>query len=167
MKKLFLTFLIVLVSLSFFSCGKISTLKFYEACLTGNEKIVNEYLSSENFSIELSEKETSKFIKTLEKFDTESLFIWEYENVFIGNPIAVSILGNNNLITKLLCEKISLENINHDNIVYVCAKMNNIEMGKYLFEQNILPTTYLSFISMIENDNVDMFTAGVGMLKYL
>ena len=111
MKKLFLTFLIVLVSLSFFSCGKISTLKFYEACLTGDEKIVNEYLSSENFSIELSEKETSKFIKSLEKFDSESLFFWEHENVFIGNPIAVSILGNNNLITKLLCEKISLENI--------------------------------------------------------
>lgn len=157
MKKLFLTFLIVLVSLSFFSCGKISTLKFYEACLTGDEKIVNEYLSSENFSIELSEKETSKFIETLEKFDSELLFFWEYENVFIGNPIAVSILGNNNSITKLLCEKIPIENINHDNIVYVCAKMNNIEMGKYLFEQNILPTTYLSFISMIENDNVDMF----------
>lgn len=157
MKKLFLTFLIVLVSLSFFSCGKISTLKFYEACLTGDEKIVNEYLSSENFSIELSEKETSKFIETLEKFDSESLFFWEHENVFIGNPIAVSILGNNNSITKLLCEKIPLENINHDNIVYVCAKMNNTEMGNYLFEQNILPTTYLSFISMIENDNVDMF----------
>lgn len=157
MKKLFLTFLIVLVSLSFFSCGKISTLKFYEACLTGDEKIVNEYLSSENFSIELSEKETSKFIETLEKFDSELLFFWEYENVFIGNPIAVSILGNNNSITKLLCEKIPLENINHDNIVYVCAKMNNTEMGNYLFEQNILPTTYLSFISMIENDNVDMF----------
>ena len=157
MKKLFLTFLIVLVSLSFFSCGKISTLKFYESCLTGDEKIVSKYLSSENFSIELSEKETSKFIETLEKFDSESLFFWEYENVFIGNPIAVSILGNNNSITKLLCEKIPIENINHDNIVYVCAKMNNIEMGKYLFEQNILPTTYLSFISMIENDNVDMF----------
>lgn len=157
MKKIFLSFLLIFVSLSFFSCGKISTLKFYEACLNGDEKIVNEYLSSENFSIELSEKETSKFIKSLEKFDSESLFIWEYENVFIGNPIAVSILGNNNSITKLLCEKILLENINHDNIVYVCAKMNNTEMGNYLFEQNILPTTYLPFISMIENDNVDMF----------
>lgn len=157
MKKIFLSFLLIFVSLSFFSCGKISTLKFYEACLNGDEKIVNEYLSSENFSIELSEKETSKFIKSLEKFDSESLFIWEYENVFIGNPIAVSILGNNNSITKLLCEKILLENINHDNIVYVCAKMNNTEMGNYLFEQKILPTTYLSFISMIKNDNVDMF----------
>lgn len=138
-------------------CGKISTLKFYEACLNGDEKIVNEYLSSENFSIELSENETSKFIEVLEKFDTESLFYFEYEDVFIENPIAVSILGKNNSITKLLCEKIPLENINHDNIVYACAKMNNTEMGNYLFEQNILPTTYLPFISMIENDNIDMF----------
>ena len=157
MKKIFLFLCTIFCTMILFSCGEISTLKFYEACLTGDEKIVNEYLSSENFSIELSEKETSKFIETLEKFDSESLFFWEHENVFIGNPIAVSILGNNNLITKLLCEKISLENINHDNIVYVCAKMNNIEMGKYLFEQNILPITYLSFITMIENDNVDMF----------
>lgn len=157
MKKIFLSFLLIFVSLSFFSCGKISTLKFYEACLNGDEKIVNEYLSSENFSIELSENETSKFIEVLEKFDTESLFYFEYEDVFIENPIAVSILGKNNSITKLLCEKIPLENINHDNIVYACAKMNNTEMGNYLFEQNILPTTYLPFISMIENDNIDMF----------
>ena len=113
---------------------------------------INILQSSENFSIELSEKETYKFIETLEKFDSELLFFWEYENVFIGNPIAVSILGNNNSITKLLCEKIPLENINHDNIVYVCAKMNNIEMAEYyckqlpndlLFTRNVMQTRYL------------------------
>lgn len=157
MKKTFLFLCTIFCTMILLGCGKISTLKFYEACLNGDEKIVNEYLSSENFSIELSENETSKFIEVLEKFDTESLFYFEYEDVFIENPIAVSILGKNNSITKLLCEKIPLENINHDNIVYACAKMNNTEMGNYLFEQNILPTTYLPFISMIENDNIDMF----------
>lgn len=157
MKKTFLFLCTIFCTMILLGCGKISTLKFYEACLNGDEKIVNEYLSSENFSIELSENETSKFIEVLEKFDTESLFYLEYEDVFIENPIAVSILGKNNSITKLLCEKIPLENINYDNIVYACAKMNNTEMGNYLFEQNILPTTYLPFISMIENDNVDMF----------
>ena len=157
MKKTFLFLCTIFCTMILLGCGKISTLKFYEACLNGDEKIVNEYLSSEYFSIELSENETSKFIEVLEKFDTESLFYFEYEDVFIENPIAVSILGKNNSITKLLCEKIPLENINHDNIVYACAKMNNTEMGNYLFEQNILQTTYLPFISMIENDNIDMF----------
>ena len=74
MKKIFLFLCTIFCTMILFSCGKISTLKFYESCLTGDEKIVSKYLSSENFSIELSEKETSKFIETLEKFDSESLF---------------------------------------------------------------------------------------------
>ena len=157
MKKLFLTFLIVLVSLSFFSCGKISTLDFYKACLTGKEELVNKYISQEEYSLELTDKEIEKFVKTLEDFDSDGLFWLDYEDIFIDNPIAVSILGKNESITKTLCENISFSEDDEDDIIYTTAKMNDTAMGIYLYEQRIFPITYLSFITMIENDNVDMF----------
>ena len=41
MKKIFLFLCTIFCTMILFSCGKISTLKFYEACLTGDEKIIS------------------------------------------------------------------------------------------------------------------------------
>ena len=47
----------VICSMVFVGCGKVSTLQFYKACYTGDEKKVDEYLQYENFTIELNEND--------------------------------------------------------------------------------------------------------------
>ena len=157
MKKIFLFLCTIFCTMILFSCGEISTLKFYKACLTGKEELVNKYISQEEYSLELTDKEIEKFVKTLEDFDSDGLFWLDYEDIFIDNPIAVSILGKNESITKTLCENISFSEDDEDDIIYTTAKMNDTAMGIYLYEQRIFPITYLSFITMIENDNVELF----------
>lgn len=157
MKKIFLFLCTIFCTMILFSCGKISTLDFYKACLTGKEELVNKYISQEEYSLELTDKEIEKFVKTLEDFDSDGLFWLDYEDIFIDNPIAVSILGKNESITKTLCENISFSEDDEDDIIYTTAKMNDTAMGIYLYEQRIFPITYLSFITMIENDNVELF----------
>ena len=56
----------VICSMVFVGCGKVSTLQFYKACYTGDEKKVDEYLQYENFTIELNENESKAFVNFLE-----------------------------------------------------------------------------------------------------
>ena len=156
MKKIFIFLCTILCTLILFGCGESETLVFYKACLTGNVEVVNKYISQEDYSLELTDKEQDKFINILEKFDSGYLFSDEYY-VFIDNPIAVSILGKNVTITKTLCEKITFSEDDENDIIYTTAKMNDTATGIYLYEQRIFPTTYLPFITMIENDNVELF----------
>ena len=157
----------VICSMVFVGCGKVSTLQFYKACYTGDEKKVDEYLQYENFTIELNENESKAFVNFLEKVDTKRMFVrGEYEVTFLGNPIAVSVFGGNDSIVKKLSVFVEYDKEDEDNILYVVARMNNTEMGKYFFEECFFaPSTYNPFIQMIMKDNVELFKIYEGYIE--
>ena len=71
----------VICSMVFVGCGKVSTLQFYKACYTGDEKKVDEYLQYENFTIELNENESKAFVNFLEKLVPQECMVKFYDDL--------------------------------------------------------------------------------------
>ena len=124
--------------LCFCSCGEITTYDFYVACLSGNEEVVSKFLEGENIVLELDEQSSEKLIKKVQSVDKNLIFKGD-ESIFIDNPVAVSILGNNESVTNLLSQKLSLDYIEEDYSLCVAVKTNNTNMGRILYDNRIFP----------------------------